>query len=83
MCLEIDEGNQRRWEAGALEVAEVPQPAEAGLRELVVAVREDAELLGVGESGSVEDAQDRTVADGKLAWIEPERGCCRAEAVGQ
>jgi len=83
VCLEIDEGNQRRWEAGALEVAEVPQPAEAGLRELVVAVREDAELLGVGEPGSVEDAQDRGVADGKLARIEPERGHCRAEAVGQ
>ena len=74
---------ERRWEAGALEVAEVPQPAEADLRVVVVAVHEDAELLGVGESGAVEDAQDRAVADGKLAWIEPERGHCRAEAVGQ
>ena len=72
-----------RWEAGPLEVAQVPQPAEADLRVVAVAVHEDPELLGVGESCAVEDAQGRAGADGELARIEPERGYRRAEAVGQ
>jgi hypothetical protein len=76
-------GVRGRREAGALEVAEIPQPAEADLRVVAIAVHEDAELLGVGEAGGIEDAQDRAVADGKLTWIEPERGHRRTEAVGQ
>ena len=72
-----------RREAGALEVPEIPQPAQAGLPVPAPVVDEVAELLGVDEPRTVEDAQDHAVADGKLAWIEQERGHRRAEAVGQ